>query len=61
MNDDPKKRNVFDFELGYIQQSPCLTCKKSKNLPECQEDCKLLDKLRTLLARGISCQRSTFR
>ena len=58
---DPKKRNVFDFELGYLKRSPCLTCTENKRIPQCHDQCKLLDTVRTLLARGISCQRSSFR
>ncbi|MFH1154579.1 MAG: hypothetical protein V1793_12255 [Pseudomonadota bacterium] len=54
-------RDVFDFELGYITKSPCLTCKDRKNSPECYETCALLDRIRTLLARGISTQASALR
>jgi hypothetical protein len=55
------QRDVFDFELGYITRSPCLTCKDRKNSPGCYENCPLLDRIRALLARGISSQASSFR
>jgi hypothetical protein len=61
MIENPKKRDVFDFELGYLKKSPCLTCKERKNIPKCYDRCKRLDEVRTVLARGISCQKSTFR
>ncbi len=50
------RRDRFDFELGYLTQSPCLTCKNKDQIPHCQETCSRLDKIRTLLARGISTQ-----
>ena len=50
------RRDKFDFELGYLTKSPCLTCKNQDKIPHCQEGCPQLDKIRTLLARGISTQ-----
>lgn len=55
------KRNMFDFELGYMTKSPCLECKNRKDSPGCYDKCELLDKVRTILAQGISTQASTFR
>lgn len=50
------QRDRFDFELGYLTQSPCLTCTNRDKIPHCQEGCSRLDDIRTLLARGISTQ-----
>jgi len=61
MNKNPKKRAVFDFELGYLKKSPCLTCKERNIFPECIDRCKLLEEIRTLFAGTISSQRSSFR
>ncbi len=54
------KRDQFDFEIGYLTKSPCIECEYRNNMPECRETCRLLDEIRTLLARGISTQASTF-
>ncbi len=51
----PLKRDRFDFEIGHLVESPCRRCIYRKNLPECAENCTLMDKIRILLARGISC------
>ncbi len=48
-------RDKFDFEIGYFVKSPCKTCDKKDNLPSCSEKCKTLDKIHTILAKGISC------
>ena len=53
-------RDRFDFEIGYLTKSPCLTCKNRSELPECHSECILLDKIQTLLARGISSQASSY-
>ncbi|SLM30530.1 conserved hypothetical protein [Desulfamplus magnetovallimortis] len=50
------KRDRFDFEIGYLTQSPCLKCKRRKESPKCQSSCKLINTIRTILAAGISCQ-----
>jgi len=46
-------RDLFDFEIGYLTRSPCITCENRKNLPGCHEDCPILDFIQTTLARGI--------
>jgi len=51
----PLKRDKFDFEIGYLTESPCRQCVYRKNLPNCADRCSLMDKIRLLLARGISC------
>jgi len=49
------KRDKFDFEIGYLPESPCRECIYRKNLPRCSDKCRLIDKIRILLAKGISC------
>jgi hypothetical protein len=52
------KRDLFDFEIGYLTRSPCLTCENKKELPGCHDTCRMLDMIQTTLARGISSQSS---
>jgi hypothetical protein len=54
-------RDKFDFEIGYLTKSPCLNCKNRPQLPGCHSGCNILDKIQTLLARGISSQASTYK
>jgi hypothetical protein len=49
------KRDKFDFEIGYLIKSPCKKCLNRKKLPQCSDTCTLLDKIRIILARGVSC------
>ena len=49
------KRDKFDFEIGYLIKSPCKECLSQKDLPQCADQCSLLDKIRILLSRGVSC------
>jgi len=53
-------RDLFDFEIGYLTKSPCLACENKSQLPRCHRDCIILDKIQTMLARGISSQASSF-
>lgn len=53
-------RDKFDFEIGYLIKSPCLTCKHRPELPLCHAECSLLNKIQTTLARGISSQSSSY-
>jgi len=53
-------RDLFDFEIGYLTKSPCLNCKNKSELPKCHRGCLILDKIQTMLARGISSQSSTY-
>ncbi|MCP3901841.1 MAG: hypothetical protein GY707_19205 [Desulfobacteraceae bacterium] len=48
------KRDLFDFEVGYLTESPCLRCENKKNIPKCFKACGFLDNIRGVLARGIS-------
>ena len=54
------KRDLFDFEIGYLTRSPCLNCESKKDLPKCHADCTVLDRIQTRLARGISSQSSRY-
>ena len=46
--------NDFDFNIGHITKSPCLTCNKRIKFPQCIDTCRVLDKIRTILSKGIS-------
>ncbi|PIE61731.1 MAG: hypothetical protein CSA29_01795 [Desulfobacterales bacterium] len=52
------KRDLFDFEIGYLVKSPCQTCEFKNQRPKCHAGCHLLDQIQTRLARGISSQSS---
>ena len=56
----PIKRDRFDFEVGYLTQSPCTHCEDRKELPKCHAHCPVLDKIQRRLARGISSQSSKY-
>ena len=60
MDNQTIKRNLFDFEVGYLTQSPCVNCEFREHLPKCHADCILLDQIQTQLARGISSQSSRY-
>lgn len=47
----------FDFEVGYLAQSPCRNCLCRSRLPRCSEKCKTLNSLQDLLAPSLSCSR----
>ncbi|MDA8404748.1 MAG: hypothetical protein M0Z56_11245 [Desulfobacteraceae bacterium] len=49
------KRDKFDFEIGYLIKSPCKECINQPNLPKCADACVILDDIRLILSRGISC------
>ncbi len=53
-------RDRFDFEIGYLTKSPCLTCEQKSDLPKCHKECLIIDKIQTTLARGISSQSSSY-
>lgn len=58
--ENPIKRDVFDFEIGYLTKSPCLDCEFKRELPKCHSGCPVLDKIQTRLAKGISSQSSRY-
>lgn len=47
----------FDFDVGYLVESPCRCCEKQGDLPQCARACHLLDRVRGILADTISCTR----
>ncbi|MGB9498242.1 MAG: hypothetical protein ACKVE4_00510 [Dissulfuribacterales bacterium] len=51
------RRDKFDFEIGYLMKSPCKECLYRNNLPQCSDQCNILDKIRIILSKGISCSR----
>ena len=58
MNDLPEKDGSeyrFDFEVGYLTESPCRTCDSKIDIPECADNCAILDAIHTLLAKVVSC------
>jgi len=50
------KRDLFDFEIGYLTKSPCIECKNRSCMPKCHRNCMIIDKVQTTLAKGISTQ-----
>lgn len=48
-------RDIFDFDIGHLAKSPCRECQHRQNLPDCSEQCEVLDNIQTMLARAISC------
>lgn len=49
------QRDTFDFEIGYLTRSPCRNCPNQDQLPECADECRILEDIQMILARGISC------
>jgi hypothetical protein len=54
------KPRQFDFEIGHLQKSPCRECYARFTFPTCFDDCALLDRIQTTLARSVltSCNHS---
>jgi len=48
-------RDKFDFEIGFLIKSPCKNCERRKQFPACHDTCSILDGIRGILARGVSC------
>ncbi len=55
---NPFYRFKFDFEIGTLIKSPCKDCDQLKRFPKCFDECKVIDKLQTVMAEGRSCTRS---
>jgi hypothetical protein len=53
-----KQRNdesqAFDFDLGYLVQSPCKGCSSYRIFPECMDNCKTLDRVQSMLCESVS-------
>ncbi len=47
----------FDFEIGYLVESPCRCCDHNHELPRCANTCGLLDRVRDLLTDTVPCTR----
>lgn len=47
----------FDFEIGYLTNSPCKRCCHQADLPTCADDCRILDGIHTVLSTSVSCSR----
>ncbi len=45
----------LDCYTGHLKKSPCRDCKFQNNLPDCFDDCKILNQLQTDIAGIISC------
>ncbi|MFH2067812.1 MAG: hypothetical protein ABIK15_21590 [Pseudomonadota bacterium] len=52
-------RDTFDFDIGFLIQSPCKHCEHRDQFPKCFDACNILDNIRGILARGISCTYTT--
>ena len=48
----------FDFDIGYLVKSPCRDCVSREVLPNCIEDCEILDQIQTVLADTIPSETS---
>ncbi len=48
----------FDFDIGYLVKSPCRDCTSRENLPNCTNDCEILDQIQTVLADSIPSEAS---
>ena len=51
-------KHRFDFDIGYLVKSPCRECIDRYLFPDCMDACTALDRIRTVLANGVSCSRS---
>jgi hypothetical protein len=47
-------KHRFDFEIGYLVNSPCKNCKKRAEFPKCISKCVVLDRIHTALAGVIA-------
>jgi hypothetical protein len=53
-------KRCFDFEIGYLEKSPCRDCFERINFPACADTCAILERIQTALAPGISTHRSAY-
>jgi len=47
----------FDFDIGYLVESPCRCCDQADELPHCSQTCHRLDRIRGILADTVPCTR----
>ena len=57
MNESTSDYN-FDFDIGYLVKSPCRDCTTQDKLPDCIQNCEILDKIQHVLADSISSETS---
>lgn len=48
-----RPRKQFDFDNGYLIQSPCKHCHQRAILPKCRHRCHILDMVQRHLALGV--------
>jgi len=44
----------FDYEIGYLVQSPCRNCSTYSTFPDCMDRCTVLDRVQTALSDSLS-------
>ncbi len=47
----------FDFEIGCLIKSPCKECDNKQNVPDCVDNCILMDNIQSILATAVSCSK----
>nr|CBX30469.1 unknown protein [uncultured Desulfobacterium sp.]CBX31713.1 unknown protein [uncultured Desulfobacterium sp.] len=45
----------LECDIGYVKKSPCRDCRFKKQLPDCSENCKIINQLQATLVDVISC------
>ncbi len=58
MNKNAIIRDKFDFDVGMLMESPCSKCTRAKEFPVCFNNCRILNDIRKILAKGVSCSYS---
>lgn len=49
----------FDFNISYLEKSPCRDCASKNNLPDCSDNCRTLSQIQAVLA-GVTSRPSDF-
>ena len=44
----------FDYEIGYLVQSPCRNCSTYAKFPDCMDRCTVLDRVQSVLSDSLS-------
>ena len=44
----------FDYEIGYLVQSPCRNCSTYAKFPDCMDNCAVLDRVQNALSDSLS-------
>jgi hypothetical protein len=47
----------FDFEVGYLVNSPCRSCEQRDDFPGCDDKCETLEKIHSILRDSVSCSK----